>query len=124
MATNQELQATITKLEKENEKLKKGLLDGTTSTMERSIGVLQSTPFEDRVWEAVLIGAVSTLFDPSRISIDNRPKALDHYLARALRIADAAVVAARAHKEFNDKEQLKPADPLLDLLHPEPITDE
>ncbi len=121
MPTNQELQATITSLQKELDTLKK-----KESQMERSmtpmVGV--SDTFENKVWEAVLIGAVSTLFDPSRISIDNRPKALDHYLARALRIADAAVVAARAHKEFNDKEQLRPADPLQDLLHPEPITDE
>jgi len=135
MPTNQELQATITKLEKENERLKKGLLDGTILS-NRSDGTIRpnqttSTTFEDRVWEAVLIGAVSTLFDPTRIAIDNRPKALDYYLARALRIADSAVVAARAHKEFNEKEAQKSNDPLQalsrgentlqDLLPPDPL---
>lgn len=101
-----------------NEELK--ALEETVSSLEEQVLSLQeqlkslsvpntlteqpSKELEDKVWEAVLMGAVSTLFDPSRLCLNDRPKALQQHLDRALRTADQAILVARSYKAHLAKE--------------------
>lgn len=75
--------------------------------------------FEREVWKAVLVGAVTALFDPSRMPLDNRPDALTAYLNRALKTAETAALTAKNYRKQLDlqkKEDIKEPDPLKSLL--------
>ena len=106
MPTNQELQARIKELEEQ--------------LAQSSTPILESTNFAREVWQAVLVGATSALFDPSRMPMTGNPKALDHCLKRALHVADRAAEIAKNHRDFQDKEEaaklLHSPDPLKTLM--------
>lgn len=75
--------------------------------------------FEREVWKAVLVGATSALFDPSRMPLDNRPDALVAYLNRALKTAETAALTAKNYRKKLDlqrKEEIQEPDPLKALL--------
>jgi len=77
--------------------------------------------FEDRVWQSVLIGATSTLFHPQYMSLDQRDGALEKYFARALRIADTAILTARKYRNSLEQAEVERRtkeenDPLKSLI--------
>lgn len=113
MPSNQELQARIKELEEQ-------LLRSNHQASLRMESALEASPtdFAQEVWKAVLVGAVSSLFNPNQIPLDNRPRALDHYLKRALTIADKAAEVARNHRAYEDKTETAKLlnDPLKTLM--------
>lgn len=125
MPSNAELQTRIKELEEELEKMQnRAALRASSqfSTLETTSG-----DFAREVWKAVLVGATSALFDPSRIPMTGNPKALDHCLKRALHVADRAAEIAKNHRDFQDKEEaakiLNSPDPLQSLMGQDDISE-
>lgn len=103
--------------------------DQLESVKEPKLEELKESPKENdfarEVWKAVLIGATSALFDPRRISMDNRENALDKYLQRALKTAEEAAKTARNYEKYlqarlEEQDRKEANDPLKSLISSPP----
>ena len=90
------------------------------------LSLQESTPdisvpsFYGKVWETVMMGALSASLGPNKV-IQDTPKAMQQMIGRALRLADAGVEAAKAYQkdqeqQRKDMEVSKNNDPLKQLL--------
>ena len=76
--------------------------------------------FESKVWETVMVGALTAALGPNKV-LQDTPKAMQQMIERALRLADSGVEAARAYQQAQDqmrkdKEVVKNNDPLRQLI--------
>jgi len=81
---------------------------------------LQLGTYETKVWETVLVGALSAALGPNKV-IQDTPKAMQQILGKAIRLAENGVIAARDYQkeqELNRQaaESVKNNDPLKQLL--------
>lgn len=77
--------------------------------------------FESKVWETVLMGALSASLGPNKV-IQDTPKAMQQVVDRAIRLADNGVKAARDYQLEQEKnrqaaETAKNNDPLKQLIN-------
>ena len=82
--------------------------------------VLESGSFESKVWETVLVGALSASLGPNKV-LQDTPKAMQQLIGRAIRLADNGVKAAKEYQMEQEKnkeleEVAKANDPLKNLL--------
>tara|TARA_R110000868_G_scaffold208987_3_gene458550 strand:- start:2351 stop:2800 length:450 start_codon:yes stop_codon:yes gene_type:complete len=94
--------------------LQESINDPTTYTLDTGL-------FEAKVWETVMVGALSASLGPNKI-LQDTPKAMQQMIGRALRLADSGVVAAKAYQQEQelqkkDKEVANSNDPLRQLMN-------
>ena len=82
---------------------------------------LDISSFEAKVWETVMVGALTAALGPNKV-LQDTPKAMQQMIGRALRLADAGVEAARAYQKEQelmkkDKELALNNDPLKQLMN-------
>lgn len=91
----------------------------------RSISAVEGTTlvnsFESKVWETVMVGALTAALGPNKV-LQDTPKAMQQMIGRALRLADSGVEAARAYQQEQelmkkDKELALNNDPLKQLMN-------
>jgi hypothetical protein len=81
---------------------------------------LQLGTYETKVWETVLVGALSAALGPNKV-IQDTPKAMQQILGKAIRLAENGVIAARDYQLEQQRnrqvaETAKNNDPLKQLL--------
>ena len=94
--------------------LQESIKDPTTYTLDTGL-------FEAKVWETVMVGALTAALGPNKV-LQDTPKAMQQMIGRALRLADSGVEAARAYQQEQelqrkDKELAQNNDPLKQLMN-------
>lgn len=76
--------------------------------------------FDDKVWQAIIIGGVTAMLHPSRVLSDT-DKAMQQQITRILRMADSGLEAAKKYKDnlrviADNQAKEKLNDPLKNLI--------
>lgn len=110
----------LVRLQKQVDEQQMIILSLQESIPDRETYQLDISSFEAKVWETVMMGALSASLGPNKV-IQDTPKAMQQMIGRALRLADAGVEAAKAYQkdqeqQRKDIETTKNNDPLKQLL--------